>query len=110
MNYYNPYYMQSPMVSMMRPNLFTALRNGIRGINFGGVLNGTQKTLNIINQAIPLVKQVSPVVKNAKTMFRVMNEFKKTDISNKNFNAYDKAGATNYSTDESAEAGPKFFV
>ena len=43
-------------------------------------------------------------------MFRVMNEFKKTDILNKDSNAYDKASATNYSTDESAEAGPKFFV
>lgn len=86
MNYY-PYfsYLPSP-VSTSAPaatGLFSRLfRNGI---NWGGIINNTQKTLNIINQAIPVVKQVTPVVKNAKTMFRVMNEFKKSD-SNTNAN------------------------
>ena len=42
-----------------------------------------QKTLNIINQTIPVIKQVKPVVDNAKTMFRVMNEFKKIDLNTK---------------------------
>ena len=47
-------------------------------------LSKLQKTLGIVNQAIPMVKQVSPILNNAKTMFKIMNEFKKVDtpISN----------------------------
>ena len=105
MNYYNPYYMMYPM---FRPSLFGALRNSFRSINFSNILNGTQKTLNIVNQAIPLVKQVKPVMKNAKTMFKVMNEFKKTD--NSKISNYQQ---NNYSNDKIVEEygeGPKFFI
>lgn len=49
-------------------------------LSFSSILSGTTKALNFVNQAIPVVKQVSPIMKNAKTMFKVMNEFKKTDI------------------------------
>ena len=70
MNYY-PYIPVMPT----RPSLFGIFK----GFNFGSILSGTQKALNLANQAIPLIKQVSPVFQNAKTMFRVMNEFRKTD-------------------------------
>lgn len=70
MNYY-PYY---PIIPT-RPSLFGIFR----GLNFGSILSGTQKALNLANQAIPLIKQVSPIFKNAKTMLRVVNEFRKTD-------------------------------
>lgn len=78
MNYY-PYYIPP------RGGLFSNLRNllGESGITFGSIIDNTQKTLGIVNQAIPLVKQVHPIVKNAKTMFRVMNEFKKNENSKK---------------------------
>ena len=83
MNYYNPYYMMTPYTSLAtapaRGGLLSNLIGGIRGISWGSILNNTQRTLGIINQAIPVVKQVTPVMKNAKTMFRVMNEFKKVD-------------------------------
>ena len=49
------------------------------GINWGSILSNAQKTLNVVNQTIPVVKQIGPVVNNAKTMFKVMNEFKKVD-------------------------------
>lgn len=75
MNFYNPYYYMTPVSN----GLFSSLRNGI---NWSGILNGTQRTLNLINQAIPLVKQAAPMVRNAKTMFKVMNEFKKVDTPN----------------------------
>ena len=55
----------------------------LRGIaskwSWNGFLTSTGKTLNVINQAIPIFYQVRPIVRNAKTMFRVMNEFKKVD-------------------------------
>ena len=81
MNYYMPYFNMSP--SQMIPigksaskGLFSKL---LGGLNWSSILTNTQKTLGIVNQAIPMVKQISPVVKNAKTMFKVMNEFKRID-------------------------------
>ena len=107
MNFYNPYYMMYPNV---RPSLFRIFRNNFRGINFGSILNGTQKTLNIVNQAIPLVKQVTPVMRNAKTMFRVMNEFKKIDTPKKSNNNYKDNNQYNNDSFNEYEDGPRFFV
>ena len=85
MNYYNPYfsalpYNYSPLTTVASTNTSKGLLSSLFGSGkLSTFLNGTQKTLNIVNQAIPLIKQMGPVVKNAKTMFRVMNEFKKVD-------------------------------
>ena len=49
---------------------------GLRSINWGNLLNNTQKTLNVINQAIPVYYQVKPIGGNAKTMFRMMGALK----------------------------------
>lgn len=83
MNYNMPYYSMMPMsraVTMplrgASGGLFSRL---LGGINASSILSNTQKTLNLVNQAIPIIKQINPLVKNAKTMFRVMNEFKKMD-------------------------------
>ena len=46
-----------------------------KAINWTGLLSNTQKTLNIVNQAIPIVYQVKPMINNAKTMFRIASEF-----------------------------------
>ena len=82
MNYYYPYF-QMPYGMASVP-----ARGGLRGllgnIKWSSILSGTQKTLNVVNQAIPLVKQAKTIINNAKTMFRVMNEFKKVDISSNN--------------------------
>ena len=86
MNYYNPYFTVMPYTPTLGSMASTTGSKGLLSSLFSGgkissFINGTQKTLSVINQAIPLVKQVSPVVKNAKTMFKVMNEFKKVDTS-----------------------------
>ena len=82
MNYY-PYFNSIPYASA--PIAKTGiLKSLFGGIKWSSILNGTQKTLGIVNQAIPLIKQAGPVLNNAKTMFKVMNEFKKTDIQNVN--------------------------
>ena len=82
MNYYMPYFNMAP--SAITPMIGNSTSKGLfsrllSGINWGSILNNTQKTLGIVNQAIPMVKQISPVMKNAKTMFKVMNEFKRID-------------------------------
>lgn len=53
---------------------------GIKGLlgkfSFSGFLNGASKTLNVVNQAIPVFYQVKPIFNNARTMFRIMGAVK----------------------------------
>ena len=77
MNFYNPYYFPYQTIAP-RPGLFKGL---LSRINFSSILGGTQKTLNTINQVIPLVKQARPMMDNAKTLFRLMSEFNKGDTT-----------------------------
>lgn len=100
MNYYNPYYYVLPTNN----GLFGNILKG--GINWNGILNGAQRTLNIVNQTIPLVKQASPMVKNAKTMFKVMNEFKKIDTPKIN----EKTSSESKKETVISNNGPTFFV
>lgn len=105
MNYYYPYYMAIPPRTF-RPTFFSSLKNSLNNINFNGILNGTQRTLNIINQTIPLVKQISPVIKNAKTMFRVMSEFRKA-----NHNENEPNNIENIKAEiDNENYGPQFFL
>ncbi len=50
-----------------------------RGINWNNILNNTQRTLGIINQAIPIVYQVRPLLNNARTLFRVASAINSND-------------------------------
>ncbi len=45
--------------------------SNFKKLNFNDILNGTQKTLNIINQAIPVIYQVKPLWENTKTIFKI---------------------------------------
>ena len=59
------------------------LNNGIKGINWGGLLNNTSKTLGVINQAIPIVKQAGPILNNMRSMVKLATAFK-NEKKNKN--------------------------
>ena len=60
---------------------------GLRNINFGNILTNTSKTLNVINQAIPVVKQVGPMFNNMKSILKVASLFNDaTTPSNSNNN------------------------
>ena len=111
MNFYNPYYYTFPS-NLTQPNIGLLGRLfGNTGASIGNFLNGTQKILNIANQTIPLVKQVKPMIGNAKTMFRVMNEFKKADkpktIEKQVNNSQPDQIIETTKTDNQ---GPKFFI
>ena len=56
------------------------------GYTFTKILNGAYKTLNVANQIIPLYRQVSPMVKNARNAFSIISEINKSNksIDNKN--------------------------
>lgn len=61
------------------PNFFSyqsyhprnSLFSNFKRLNFSEILNGTQKTLNVINQAIPIFYQIRPLWNNAKTMLKI---------------------------------------
>ena len=80
MNYYSPYFGYAPYAAAPASRgILSGILGSIRGANWSGWLSNIQKTLGVVNQAIPMVKQVSPMIGNAKTMFKIMNEFKKVD-------------------------------
>lgn len=67
-NQYNPYTTWNMNQNMEFSNTkFSKMQK----INWSGILNNTQKTLGIINQAIPIVYQVRPLFNNARTLFKI---------------------------------------
>lgn len=122
MNYYNPYTSMYPYMSINPSS--NGIAGGLLGkvgskFSFGSILTNIQKTLGVVNQAIPVVKQINPVVKNAKTMFKVMNEFKKIDTpvttqkteQNNSVNEIkENKNTTNSNESYDASTGPTFFV
>lgn len=112
MNFYNPYYSYPYSAApLVKGGIFTRLF-GANGIKFGSIISGTQKTLGIINQAIPVIKQITPIIKNGKTMFKVMNEFKKVDTptTNNNVRVQKTTTAAPQTTNTINNDGPTFFL
>jgi len=81
--FYNPsYYTTSMGNGLLGGSSAGGLLKGITSKwSWNGFLTSTGKTLNVINQAIPIFYQVRPIVKNAKTMFRVLGAVKDTPNS-----------------------------
>lgn len=121
---YSPYMM--PYSYMPMGAASTASRGLLRGlfggnINFSSILTGTGRVLNIVNQSIPVIRQTAPVLRNAKTMFKVMNEFKKNDTpissnnssntsSNNNTKTEVESKQETTTTGYSVSGGPTFFM
>lgn len=51
-------------------------------INWSSLLSNAQKTLGVVNQAIPLYYQVKPVFKNLKALGKIGKEFTKINGNN----------------------------
>ena len=83
-----------------------------RSINFNNILNNTQRTLGIINQAIPIIYQVKPLLSNARTLFRVATALNSNDEDE---TTNDETSNNNYSENISYETkkdsnGPIFYL
>ena len=111
--YNNPYlhnnffpYQQANPERLVRRGLFSSFLSGTSKINWSNLLNNTQKTLNVINQAIPVYYQVKPIYNNAKTMFRMVSALKDDDTK------IDKQKKTNKAQSEKKDTsnGPVFFL
>lgn len=104
--YYNNFF---PYNNVGNPGL---LKKGLgflslKSINWSSVLNNTQKTLNVINQAIPVYYQVKPIWGNAKTMFRMIGALKEENKTPTNI----PQGTINSTQKKNTEEnGPVFFL
>lgn len=90
---------------------------GLRNINFGNILTNTSKTLNVINQAIPVVKQVGPMFNNMKSMLKVASLFNdattptnSTTNNNNTTNIENNNTKENTTTNNSYSNSPNFFI
>lgn len=92
----------------MRPSLLGRGLGLSKSINWGGLLDGTQKTLGVINQAIPIVYQVKPIISNAKTMFRIADEFRSPATSTSSTS--EKSSSSSSSTSTSNANRPIFYM
>ncbi len=103
----NPYLYQT-----VKPGIFARLFRGAAagGINWSGILSNTQKSLGIINQAIPLVYQVKPIINNAKTMFKIAGAMKEDTSSNNDTNIQEDNYSTNNSSYSNNENKPIFYI
>lgn len=90
----------------IRPSLFGRGLGLARSINWGGILEGTQKTLGVINQAIPVVYQIKPIFNNAKTMFRIADSIRGSDNSSNNITNNTSTSTVNYNDDNK----PIFYI
>lgn len=48
------------------------------GLTLGKVISGISKSLNVVNQLIPLYREVKPVIGNAKTILSTLKELGNT--------------------------------
>lgn len=105
-----PYY-NFPYVPFSQVPKASGLKSLFGNIKWSSILSGTQKTLNVVNQAIPIIKQAGPVINNAKTMFRIMNEFKKVDIPQNNIieNPVSEISSPETKIEKNNTIGPTFF-
>ena len=76
--------------------LIDRITNSIRRFNWSGLLNGANKSLNVVNQTIPLVRQAGPMVSNMKNMFKIAKAF-----GNETTNKFSKNGSVRSSTNNS---------
>lgn len=73
-------------------------------INLSSLLSNAQKTLGVVNQAIPLYYQVKPVFKNLKALGKIGKEFTKiSENNNQNSNrSTQQESVTNISSNNEA--------
>mgnify|MGYP002620193064 CR=1 FL=1 len=124
--FFIPNYSLTPNIirSGMMPNLINTTRStaltsrlgnifsGIKTFNWSGLINNTSKTLGIINQTIPLVKQVGPMVGNMKSMIKLASVFKdETDIKpSHTTNNYNNINKEEINTTNTYTESPTFFI
>jgi len=104
---YNSFYPYSNIGT--KTGLFSLFKGKI---NWSTLLNNTQKTLNIINQAIPVFYQVKPIWNNTKTIFKIIGAVKDDNKNTSNINKNNNVQNTNnyINNNYTNENTPNFFL
>ena len=55
------------------------------GLTIGRIISGISKSLNVVNQLIPLYREVKPVIGNAKTILGTIKELGTSSKEKKSF-------------------------
>ena len=77
----NPYFYGTP--NLGTTSAFSGISSFFKNINWSNMLTNTSKTLGVINQAIPIVYQIKPIMNNAKTMFKIAGAITNNDNDNR---------------------------
>lgn len=101
-NNFNPY-------SIPKQGIAKNFLGGVTKINWGNLLNNTQKTLNVINQAIPVYYQMKPIYNNAKTMFKLIGSFNEKTSNNQNYTASNNINNSTIQNEKNISNKPIFF-
>ena len=85
-----------------------------RNINYGGILNNVSRTLGVVKDAIPIVKEVRPMIGNIRSIVKIASAFKDetdTNIKKENVPNTSSSNSTNVSnTNTSYNNEPNFFL
>ena len=106
--YYNPYMNNINFMNTNMPKPRMGLFKGMSNIKWGTILNNTQKTLNVINQAIPVYYQVKPILTNIKSFGRLMTAFNEEESNNQINNTKTNENITE--TKKENRTSPTFFI
>ena len=103
--------MFNPAGMPMYPGAYSIGRSALNAnfltkINWSSLLSNTQKTLNVVNQAIPLYYQVKPVFTNLKSINKIAKEFT-NNTSNNTSNSISNSNLTN---SNNTNHNPTFFI
>lgn len=101
-NGFNPY-------TIPKQGITKGLLGSITKVNWSNLLNNTQKTLNVINQAIPVYYQMKPIYNNAKTMFRLIGSFNDKSSNSQNNSINNNFNNQNIPNEKNISNKPIFF-
>lgn len=107
--FYPNYYPYQNMPNMLPKRGITSLFKG-HNVNWTNLLNNTQKTLNVINQAIPVYYQMKPIYNNAKTMLRMVSALKDDKSTTNNSSNSSNTNNLNDNKKNTNQEGPVFFL
>ena len=79
-----PYMMPNNVNTLLGGAGKSSLSSLLSKINISSILTNTQKTLSVVNQAIPLYYQVKPVVQNLRALGKIGKEFNNINTNNTN--------------------------
>jgi hypothetical protein len=80
-NYTTPF---MPITATPRMGLLGRIGNTIKSVNWSGLLNGADRTLGLVNQTIPLVREAKPMFSNMKSMVKLAKAFRNETTPTRN--------------------------